>query len=262
MIRSPMLGEFAGTLMLVLLGNGVNAGVSLKRSKAEGSGWFTITAGWAFAVLCGIFTAILFGSTDGHINPAITLAFAISNHDYSKLAAILCRAGGGRILRRCAGVALLPSPLGDYGRRRDEARGLLHRAGDPQLSGERVLRGACDVCAGDCGGIDELEAGALDRGRGRGGAVPGELPGVGDRSRAGRARRGTRSIRRATSVHAPRMRCCPSPARAAPIGAMPGSLWWARWSAQALPGWCCDGWGVASAPSVWLRPTARVRRLR
>ena len=85
MMRSPMLGEFAGTLMLVLLGNGVNAGVSLQRSKAEGSGWFTITAGWAFAVLCGIFTAILFGSTDGHINPAITLAFAISNHDYSKL---------------------------------------------------------------------------------------------------------------------------------------------------------------------------------
>lgn len=84
-MRTAMLGEFMGTLMLILLGDGVVAGVLLKRSKAENSGWMVITAGWAFAVLCGIFTAILFGSTDAHINPAITLAFAISNHDFTKL---------------------------------------------------------------------------------------------------------------------------------------------------------------------------------
>jgi glycerol uptake facilitator protein len=84
-MRSQMLGEFMGTMMLILLGDGVVAGVLLKRSKAESSGWIVITAGWAFAVLCGIFTAILFGSTDAHINPAITLAFAISNHDFTKL---------------------------------------------------------------------------------------------------------------------------------------------------------------------------------
>jgi glycerol uptake facilitator protein len=84
-MRSPILGEFMGTLMLILLGDGVVAGVLLKRSKAENSGWIVITAGWAFAVLCGIFTAILFGSKDGHINPTITLAFAIQNHDFSKL---------------------------------------------------------------------------------------------------------------------------------------------------------------------------------
>jgi glycerol uptake facilitator protein len=76
-----------GTLMLILLGDGVVAGVLLKRSKAENSGWIVITTGWAFAVLCGIFTAILFGSKDGHINPTITLAFAIQNHDFSKLLA-------------------------------------------------------------------------------------------------------------------------------------------------------------------------------
>jgi glycerol uptake facilitator protein len=85
MMRSPMLGEFMGTLMLVLLGDGVVAGVLLKRSKAENGGWMVVTAGWAFAVLCGIFTALLFGSQDGHLNPAITLAFAIDNHDFSKL---------------------------------------------------------------------------------------------------------------------------------------------------------------------------------
>ena len=80
-----MLGEFMGTFILILLGNGVSAGVLLKRSKAENSGWMVVTAGWAFAVLCGIFTALLFGSKDGHINPAITLAFAIENHEFSKL---------------------------------------------------------------------------------------------------------------------------------------------------------------------------------
>lgn len=80
-----MLGEFMGTMMLILLGDGVVAGALLKKSKAENSGWMVITAGWAFAVLCGIFTAILFGSKDAHINPAITLAFAISNHDFTKL---------------------------------------------------------------------------------------------------------------------------------------------------------------------------------
>jgi glycerol uptake facilitator protein len=84
-MRSPILGEFMGTLIMVLLGDGVVAGVLLKRSKSENAGWMVVTAGWAFAVLSGIFTALLFGSNDGHLNPAITLAFAIQGHDFSKL---------------------------------------------------------------------------------------------------------------------------------------------------------------------------------
>ena len=84
-MHSPLLGEFMGTLMLILLGDGVVAGVLLKKSKAENAGWMVITTAWAFAVLCGIFTAILFGSSEAHLNPAITLAFAISNHDFSKV---------------------------------------------------------------------------------------------------------------------------------------------------------------------------------
>jgi len=75
-----------GTLVLILLGDGVVAGVLLKRSKAEGSGWIVITAGWAFAVMAGVFTAIACGSKDAYINPAVTLGFAISSGDYSKLA--------------------------------------------------------------------------------------------------------------------------------------------------------------------------------
>jgi glycerol uptake facilitator protein len=85
-MRSPFLGEFVGTLVMILLGDGVVAGVLLKRSKAEGAGWMVITSGWAFAVLCGIFAANLFGSPDAHLNPAITLAFALKTGDFAKLA--------------------------------------------------------------------------------------------------------------------------------------------------------------------------------
>jgi glycerol uptake facilitator protein len=83
--RGPLLGEFMGTFVLLLLGNGVNAAVTLKRSKAQGAGWTAIAIGWALAVLCGIFVAQLFGSADAHLNPAFTLAFAIKGHDFGKL---------------------------------------------------------------------------------------------------------------------------------------------------------------------------------
>src|ERR1700758_3134912 len=81
---SPWFGEFMGTLVLILLGDGVVAGVLLKKSKAENSGWIVITAGWAFAVMCGVFTAIACGSPEAHINPAVTLAFAIRSGDFSR----------------------------------------------------------------------------------------------------------------------------------------------------------------------------------
>ncbi len=84
-MRSPYFGEFMGTMVMILLGNGVVAGVLLKRSKAENSGWMVITTAWAFAVLCGIFTAAVCGSPDAHLNPAITFAFAVKSGDFSKL---------------------------------------------------------------------------------------------------------------------------------------------------------------------------------
>jgi glycerol uptake facilitator protein len=84
-MTSPILGEFLGTMMLVLLGNGVVAGVLLKRSKAEGSGWLVITTGWAIAVMAGVFTAIACGSSDAHLNPAVTLGFAVRSGDFAKL---------------------------------------------------------------------------------------------------------------------------------------------------------------------------------
>jgi glycerol uptake facilitator protein len=89
MTTSPFLGEFLGTLMLILLGDGVVAGVLLKRSKAEGSGWMVITTGWAFAVMAGAFTSVACGGKDAFLNPALTVGLAISSNDYSKLATYL-----------------------------------------------------------------------------------------------------------------------------------------------------------------------------
>jgi glycerol uptake facilitator protein len=83
-MTSPFLGEFLGTLVLILLGNGTVANVLLKRSKGEGSGWMVITTGWAFAVMCGIFVAIACGSSDAYLNPAVTIGFAVSAHNFSK----------------------------------------------------------------------------------------------------------------------------------------------------------------------------------
>jgi len=83
-MASPLFGEFMGTLVLILLGNGVVAGTLLKRSKGEGAGWMAITTGWAFAVMAGVFTAIACGSRDAHLNPAVTLGFAVSSGSFHK----------------------------------------------------------------------------------------------------------------------------------------------------------------------------------
>lgn len=77
-----LLGEFFGTMVLILLGNGVVAGANLTKSKAHGSGWMVITTGWAFAVMVGVFVALAFGAP-AHINPAVTLGAAITSGDYS-----------------------------------------------------------------------------------------------------------------------------------------------------------------------------------
>jgi glycerol uptake facilitator protein len=84
-MTSNFFGEFMGTMVLILMGNGVVANVLLKKSKAEGAGWIVITTGWALAVMTGVFTAIACGSPDAHLNPAVTLGFAVSTGNFSKL---------------------------------------------------------------------------------------------------------------------------------------------------------------------------------
>lgn len=85
-MAARFLGEFMGTLMLILLGDGVVANVLLRRSKAEGAGWMVIASGWAFAVMAGVFVAVACGSPDAHINPAVTLGFAVATGSFVKLA--------------------------------------------------------------------------------------------------------------------------------------------------------------------------------
>lgn len=70
---SVYLSEFLGTMFMILLGDGVVAGVLLNDSKAKDAGWITITLAWGFAVLIGIYVAAASGA---HMNPAITLAMA------------------------------------------------------------------------------------------------------------------------------------------------------------------------------------------
>jgi len=69
------LAELIGTMILILLGDGVVANVLLKDSKGESSGWIVITTGWGFAVMMGVFAAGVYSGA--HINPAVTIAFAV-----------------------------------------------------------------------------------------------------------------------------------------------------------------------------------------
>ena len=73
-LGSPFWGECLGTLVLIVLGNGVVAGTLLNRSKARGAGWISITAGWALAVFAGVAVASSMGDSDAHLNPAVTVA--------------------------------------------------------------------------------------------------------------------------------------------------------------------------------------------
>ena len=84
-MEKHLIGEFMGTLVLILMGNGVVAGVLLKKSKAENAGWMVIATAWGLAVMCGVFTSIAFGSPDAHLNPAVTMGAAVATGDFSKL---------------------------------------------------------------------------------------------------------------------------------------------------------------------------------
>ena len=70
------LFEFIGTLVLVLLGDGVCAATSLNKSKAKGGGWVVVALAWGFAVMMGVLIA---GPVSGaHLNPALTVGLAVA----------------------------------------------------------------------------------------------------------------------------------------------------------------------------------------
>jgi glycerol uptake facilitator protein len=78
-----VIAEFVGTALLLLLGNGVNANVSLNKTYGNNSGWIVIALGWAVAVFVGVYVCASLGG-DGHLNPAVTIADAIKTKDWSK----------------------------------------------------------------------------------------------------------------------------------------------------------------------------------
>ena len=69
---TPYVAEFFGTMILILLGNGVVAGVILKGTKSENAGWLTIVIGWGLAVTLAIYAVGRI--SNAHLNPAITIA--------------------------------------------------------------------------------------------------------------------------------------------------------------------------------------------
>jgi glycerol uptake facilitator len=70
------LGEFVGTMLLIILGDGVVAGVLLRNSKAENSGWIVITLGWGMAVAVAVYCVVQFSGA--YINPAVALGAAVT----------------------------------------------------------------------------------------------------------------------------------------------------------------------------------------
>lgn len=73
---TPFVAEIVGTFLLMLMGCGVNANVSLQKTYGNGSGWMVITTGWAFAVYTGVVVA---GPHSGaHLNPAVTIGLAVA----------------------------------------------------------------------------------------------------------------------------------------------------------------------------------------
>jgi glycerol uptake facilitator protein len=77
------VGETVGTAALVLLGGGVCAAVTFRKSKAHGAGWVAIALGWGMAVLVGAYISV--AKSGAHLNPAVTIALAVKTGDWSQV---------------------------------------------------------------------------------------------------------------------------------------------------------------------------------
>ena len=167
------IGEFFGTMILILLGDGVVAGVLLKRSKAEGSGWIVITAGWAFAVMAGVFTAIACGSSDAHLNPAVTLGMAMRSGSFQKLLPYFV----AQVLGAMAGATLVwLHYLPHWKETEDKALKLgcfCTSPGNSQRDHEPDERSHRHICFGICGGHDFFQGCGGERPGWRIGTLPG-----------------------------------------------------------------------------------------
>ena len=94
---SPFIGEFIGTMLLIIMGDGVVANVVLNKTKGNNGGWIVITFGWAMAVFLGVYVSTSLGGS-GHLNPAVTIAMvAFNNFDSTLLPTYILAQFGGAI---------------------------------------------------------------------------------------------------------------------------------------------------------------------
>src|SRR5689334_14695668 len=91
-----LLAEAIGTMILVLLGDGVVANVVLARTKGQNSGWIVITTGWGVAVAIAVYAV---GRISGaHLNPAVTIALAtIGSFPWAQVPGYVAAQVGGAI---------------------------------------------------------------------------------------------------------------------------------------------------------------------
>ncbi|MFD3995661.1 MIP/aquaporin family protein [Streptomyces sp. NPDC058548] len=120
------LGETIGTAVLILLGGGVCAAVTLKGSKARNAGWLAITFGWGFAVMTAVYmTASLSGA---HLNPAVTVGIAIKDGAWGDVPVYIA----GQMLGAMIGAALVwVTYYGQFQAHLD----------DPEASGKKPIEG-------------------------------------------------------------------------------------------------------------------------
>lgn len=107
-----LLGEFFGTMTLVVFGDGLVACALLNKSKGQNAGWIHITIGWGAAVVMGVFAATSLGAPQADINPAVTMAKTLAGvytfpHALMTMAA---QVGGGFL----AGVIVWLAYLGHW----------------------------------------------------------------------------------------------------------------------------------------------------
>ena len=126
---NPYIAEAVGTMILILLGDGVVANVLLARSKGQNSGWIVITVGWGVAVTIAVYPV---GRISGaHLNPAVTIALAtIGSFPWGVagyVAAQMIGAFLGAVLVWLASAALAADR-----RSSGEAGGVFHRPGGSQ----------------------------------------------------------------------------------------------------------------------------------
>src|SRR5947208_2565211 len=76
----PFLAELLGTMLLIILGDGVVANVVLNKTKGQNAGWIVITAGWGFGVTVAVYAVGTFSGA--HLNPAVTIGRASSASSY------------------------------------------------------------------------------------------------------------------------------------------------------------------------------------